>query len=117
MAHCDIGEYEGSCKYGEDDCPALAPRALALSIIAESWSNRGFPETAESIAAGDVWVADAMLAFAAAYQKAERERLDQAWKAMIRELRHAFIDGEGHYYRECLDMDSAVWAITEGVKS
>lgn len=23
LYHCDQGDYEGSCKYGEDDCPAL----------------------------------------------------------------------------------------------
>jgi len=22
--HCNVGEYEGSCKYGDDDCPELA---------------------------------------------------------------------------------------------
>lgn len=25
LAHCNQGEYRGSCKYGDDDCPALTP--------------------------------------------------------------------------------------------
>jgi hypothetical protein len=27
MAHCYYGEYEGSCKYGDDNCPATPPQA------------------------------------------------------------------------------------------
>jgi hypothetical protein len=23
MSHCNIGDYRGSCKYGDDDCPAM----------------------------------------------------------------------------------------------
>ncbi len=23
MSHCNLGEYEGSCKYGDEDCPAM----------------------------------------------------------------------------------------------
>lgn len=26
LSHCNLGEYEGSCKYGEDDCPAFSAR-------------------------------------------------------------------------------------------
>lgn len=26
MRHCNKGEYEGSCKYGDYDCPALKPK-------------------------------------------------------------------------------------------
>lgn len=36
MAHCDIGEYEGSCKYGEDEtCPAL-PKERTVTDLVES---------------------------------------------------------------------------------
>jgi hypothetical protein len=41
-------------------------RLLARKIIAASWADRGFPNNAEQIANGDVWVIDAMLAFAEA---------------------------------------------------
>lgn len=46
--------------------PAVLPdaRALARKIIAQSWAERGFPDSAERIASEDIWVADAMLAFA-----------------------------------------------------
>jgi hypothetical protein len=28
LHHCNIGEYEGSCKYGDDNCPALEHASL-----------------------------------------------------------------------------------------
>lgn len=28
LHHCNIGEYEGSCKYGDENCPAMAHAAL-----------------------------------------------------------------------------------------
>ncbi len=28
MSHCNQGEYKGSCKYGDDNCPALKDEAL-----------------------------------------------------------------------------------------
>ncbi len=28
MSHCNQGEYEGSCKYGDTDCPALTDEKL-----------------------------------------------------------------------------------------
>jgi hypothetical protein len=40
-------------------------RKRAMAIIAKSWADRGFPDSAEQIAEQDVWVVDAMLAFAA----------------------------------------------------
>ena len=32
LHHCNIGEYEGSCKYSEDDCPAMAHAALKAKL-------------------------------------------------------------------------------------
>ncbi len=36
MRHCDIGDYEGSCKYGEDDCPALTHPTATPSTDTQS---------------------------------------------------------------------------------
>lgn len=44
LAHCNLGDYEGSCKYGDDDCPAmvdyvnpLAPPVLGGGIGPAEW--------------------------------------------------------------------------------
>ena len=52
-------------------------RKRAMAIIAKSWADRSFPDSAEQIAAEDVWVVDAMLAFAPR-PAGEVERLREA---------------------------------------
>jgi hypothetical protein len=38
LAHCNLGEYAGTCKYGDDDCPALTrPTATAPVEAGEVW--------------------------------------------------------------------------------
>ena len=40
MSHCNQGEYEGSCKYGDfDDCPALSDEALNAAILKKFEEN------------------------------------------------------------------------------
>jgi hypothetical protein len=33
LSHCNQGEYLGSCKYGDDDCPAFAPAGCASNPV------------------------------------------------------------------------------------
>ena len=33
MAHCNMGDYEGSCKYGDKDCPAMHPTPELLEFL------------------------------------------------------------------------------------
>jgi hypothetical protein len=47
LKYCYQGEYEDSCKYGEDDCPAK-PKEERLEEAAEKW-NQGFDEYDEFI--------------------------------------------------------------------
>ena len=73
-------------------------RTRAMALIAQSWSERGFHESADTIASQDVWVVDVMLAFAttiAAEARAdERERVkarlpaDWCWDADDPEMPH-----------------------------
>ena len=46
LRHCVQGEYETSCKYGEDEeCPALLKKSLAeAKTLIIKWGNRGFRE-------------------------------------------------------------------------
>lgn len=40
-AHCDLDDYEGSCKYGEEDCPVLAAKPVEKKFVAterEYWT-------------------------------------------------------------------------------
>ena len=32
MTHCNQGEWEGVCKYGEEDCPALAQQGCTYTV-------------------------------------------------------------------------------------
>jgi hypothetical protein len=32
LSHCNQGEYEGSCKYGDADCPALKKATKATTV-------------------------------------------------------------------------------------
>jgi len=73
-------------------------RKRAMAIIAKSWADRGFPDSAEQIAAEDVWVVDAMLAFAAR-PAGEVERLWEALTpsadtkaAYIGEIKHSYVE-------------------------
>lgn len=38
-AHCDQGEYEGSCKYGDDDCPTLREPIPANIYFDAEWNT------------------------------------------------------------------------------
>jgi hypothetical protein len=44
MAHCNQGEYKGSCKYGDKGCPALKMTAVQLS-----YTNAVCPDCGEPI--------------------------------------------------------------------
>jgi hypothetical protein len=35
MAHCNMGDYLGSCKYGEDDCPAMSYSEYEKQLMQE----------------------------------------------------------------------------------
>lgn len=40
MSHCNLGDYEGTCKYGEDDCPAInEPVDEIEGIIEEGYAK------------------------------------------------------------------------------
>ena len=34
MAHCNRDDYIGSCKYGDEDCPALNTRGVMIHAVA-----------------------------------------------------------------------------------
>lgn len=51
MSHCNMGEYEGSCKYGDNDCPAIdSPVDEIEGIIEEGYAKMmlGFFELRQS---------------------------------------------------------------------
>jgi hypothetical protein len=33
MSHCNTGEFEGSCKYGDEDCPAMHPAPELMNFL------------------------------------------------------------------------------------
>lgn len=33
MSHCNQGEYEGTCKYGDEDCPAMHPAPELIDFL------------------------------------------------------------------------------------
>jgi hypothetical protein len=40
LSHCNQGEYEGSCKYGQDNtCPALKKATKATTVLTHSWDE------------------------------------------------------------------------------
>jgi hypothetical protein len=43
LAHCNQGEYKGSCKYGDKDCPALKLNAVQLSYLNAECPDCGTP--------------------------------------------------------------------------
>jgi hypothetical protein len=46
MAHCNTGEYIGTCKYGDDDCPRLDARAALVARYAPLVERIPYPNTA-----------------------------------------------------------------------
>jgi hypothetical protein len=51
-AHCDMGDYEGSCKYCEDDCPVLAARHPPTDTDRAAY-ERGVRDAAKVAGAND----------------------------------------------------------------
>jgi hypothetical protein len=49
MAHCNMGDYLGSCKYGEDKCPAMT---YSDSILMVEWNR--LPQYMRKI--GDIYL-------------------------------------------------------------
>ena len=43
LVHCNQGEYEGSCKYGDKDCPALKMSPVQLSYVNGECPDCGTP--------------------------------------------------------------------------
>jgi hypothetical protein len=62
LSHCNQGENEGTCKYGEADCPALMvgnPQAIATGIVrmaeaAHAMMNSGLSERALIVLVNDM---------------------------------------------------------------